>query len=231
MRKLLRLAEVTTADVPRAGRKAAVLGELIRDGFAVPDGVVLTPSPDPLTCAEVRALLDAVRGLGDGSFAVRSSGVAEDLADRSYAGAYQTVLGVQGEKALAEAVLGVLASAGDTNPMAVLVQRMVPADAAGVAFTVNPVTGETEVLLNAVEGLADRLVSGEIDPDEWIVRDHSARLAYGSGAAITAAQAVEVSRVAERVAGRFGAPQDIEWAIADDELYVLQARPVTAARW
>jgi pyruvate,water dikinase len=115
---------------------------------------------------------------------VRSSGTAEDLADASFAGQYVTVLGVPGPDAVLDAVRQRWASAfGDrvrmyrtsrgehgVPAMAVLVQRMVAADAAGVAFTANPVTGDrSETIVSAVRGLGERLVSGETSPDEWIV--------------------------------------------------------------
>ena len=108
-----------------------------------------------------------------------SSGVAEDLAGASFAGQYETVLDVRGSEALADAVRRCWASAfrervaayagraGASRPrgvrsMAVLVQRLVPADAAGVAFTANPVTGDrSDTVVNAVRGLGERLASGQ----------------------------------------------------------------------
>jgi len=113
--------------------------------------------------------------------------------------------------------------------MAVLVQTMVEANAAGVAFTANPLTGERgEVLLTAVSGLGERLVSGEAVGDEWVVRDENATPRRESEGALTAGQAHEVAQLARRVEAHFGSPQDVEWAISGDALYLLQARPMTA---
>jgi pyruvate,water dikinase len=113
--------------------------------------------------------------------------------------------------------------------MAVLVQVMVTADSAGVAFTANPVTGErSEVVITAVRGLGERLVSGEAVGDEWEVRGDEASCRRESEGAITAEQAVKIAELARRVEEHFGSPQDIEWAISGDELYLLQARPMTA---
>ncbi len=170
--------------------------------------------------------------------AVRSSGVAEDLGGASYAGQYETVLGVDDGDALCAAVRTCLASAetervraygGDSAPMAVLVQRQVPADAAGVAFSANPVTGDRhETLVSAVRGLGDRLVSGAATPDEWVVRDGVAERQVTPEDAITPDQAREVAALAERLEAELGAPQDVEWALGGDELVLLQSRSITA---
>src|SRR3990172_11897712 len=106
--------------------------------------------------------------------------------------------------------------------MAVLVQHLIQADAAGVAFTANPVTGDRgESVVSAVRGLGERLVSGAATPDEWVVRGPDA---VGGGApegAITAAQAGAGAEMARRAEGPFGVPQDVEWAIADGKLFML----------
>ncbi|HEY5857117.1 MAG TPA: PEP/pyruvate-binding domain-containing protein [Aldersonia sp.] len=113
--------------------------------------------------------------------------------------------------------------------LAVLVQPMVAAQAAGVAFTADPVTGDLDTaVVNSVRGLADRLVAGEVSPDEWVVRGDAITCRATPEAAIDAAVAGEVAALARRVEARFGRPQDIEWALADGRLVVLQARPVTA---
>jgi hypothetical protein len=110
------------------------------------------------------------------------------------------------------------------------VQPMVQATAAGVAFTADPVTGERGVVLvEAVRGLGERLVSGAAAPDEWVVHGDSAdRRATTGEDAIDAAVATAVATLARRVEQLLGGAQDIEWALADGELVLLQARPVTA---
>jgi phosphohistidine swiveling domain-containing protein len=234
------------------GAKAANLGVVMAAGFPVPDGVVLTADAlggaftgqDDATVPASLAhwLGEALERLGPGPVAVRSSGIAEDLADASYAGQYETVLGVEGLEAVAAAVRRCWASASaarvaayervrSAGPprMAVLIQRLVPADAAGVAFTANPVSGaRDETLVSAVRGLGDRLVSGEVTPDEWIVRGDRADCRRGDAGAIDAETARSIAALAERLEALFGAPQDVEWALAGDKLFVLQARPITA---
>lgn len=117
--------------------------------------------------------------------------------------------------------------------LAVVVQVMVPADVAGVAFTANPLTSDhTEATVSAVRGLGERLVSGEGLADEWVVR----RLGAGARAVlrrdaqvgVTAEHVAAVAEMAWRIEDAFGAPQDVEWAMAEGRLFVLQARPMTA---
>jgi pyruvate,water dikinase len=168
--------------------------------------------------------------------AVRSSGLAEDQADASHAGRYKSFLNVRGGAAVLEAAQRVVASvdaplAGETGeraPMAVLVQRMVPADAAGVAFSRNPLTGALdEVRISATRGLGDRLLAGETDGQEWSVKGSHAVPQGKFEACITAATAVRVAELARAVEAARGAPQDIEWAAFGTQILLLQARPIT----
>lgn len=197
----------------------------------------------PLPFEVEQAIRDAVTRVGNVPLAVRSSGVAEDLPGVSYAGQYETLLDVRGQDTVVSAVRQCWASAfntrlstyravqGEAEPvsMAVLVQRLIQADAAGVAFTANPVTGDCgETIVSAVRGLGERLVSGQASPDEWIIKGEQAICQRAPEAAIDAHQARAVAEMARRVEAHFGSPQDVEWAIADGQLYLLQARPMTA---
>ena len=239
-RFVIGLRDIGEGDAQVVGRKAANLARLAGSGFRVPDGCAITPAACAALPArlwpEVQAHLDR---LGVPSVAVRSSGTTEDLGDASYAGQYDTVLGVEGPEAVADAVRHCVASASSERvrgyagsdgpgPMAVLVQVMVPADAAGVAFTANPVTGDDEVLVSAVAGLGDRLVSGEATPDEWVVRGDEVSTQRSTGGVLEDKQVAEIAATAREVEQLFGSPQDIEWAVAGGELFILQARPITA---
>ncbi len=105
------------------------------------------------------------------------------------------------------------------------------ADSAGVAFTANPVSKDrNEVVINAVRGLGERLVSGQATPDEWVVRTSDAICKSSPEGAVTRHQVLEIADLARRVERHFGAPQDIEWAFSGDRLYLLQARPITALK-
>jgi phosphohistidine swiveling domain-containing protein len=240
------LVGAAALDTSEIGSKAANLARLADAGFPVPPGLVVTPAAEERWEEARPRLLEGTAGLGAESFAVRSSGTAEDLEGASFAGQYETMLGVAPE-GLPGAVSKVFdsaaaprvaayreargeASAGNVGPrMAVLVQAMVEADSSGVAFTANPVTGRRgEVVITAVRGLGEKLVSGEAVGDEWVVQDEDATPRRDSEGALTAGQALEVAELARRVEGYFGAPQDVEWAISGDALYLLQARPMTA---
>ncbi len=236
-RTAIPLGELGRAERGVAGAKAATLGELTRAGFPVPDGFVVTGEPD-------EEVSRAAAALGDVPLAVRSSAVAEDLADASFAGQYETVLEVRGPDALLAAIRRVRESArsarvrhyqaaragAQDDRISVLVQHMLAPEAAGVAFTANPVTGARgEVVISAARGLGERVVSGEAVGDEWVVReDGEATCRRAVERAIDAAQAVAIARLARRVEAHFGAPQDIEWAVEGGRVYVLQARPMTA---
>ncbi|HEY3474618.1 MAG TPA: PEP/pyruvate-binding domain-containing protein, partial [Anaerolineales bacterium] len=204
------LSVLRRADASQVGAKAANLGELAQAGFPVPDGFVITTqafddflklnepeetqTPDEVAKAAIPAeVKDALRAASSNfesiPLAVRSSGVAEDLEGASFAGQYETILGVHGFEALIDAVRQCWASAFSARvalykrnkeqathaSMAVLVQVLVNADAAGVAFTANPVNGRRdETVVSAVRGLGERLVSGEASPDEWIITNGNA---------------------------------------------------------
>ncbi|MGH3425127.1 MAG: PEP/pyruvate-binding domain-containing protein, partial [Nocardioidaceae bacterium] len=205
---LTELHELDGDDATRSGRKAATLGRLARAGIAVPEGLVLSTealdrmlADTPAGCATTEHLLTAelppdvrvavgeiAEHFGDAVLAVRSSAVAEDLPQASYAGQYETVLNVRGADALHRAVRRCWASvdsdrlrayghgaAAEAPALAVLVQRQVDADVAGVAFTRDPVSGATDrVLVSAAPGLGDAVVGGTVDPDEWVVTGQSA---------------------------------------------------------
>src|SRR5215207_3727922 len=203
-RAVFGIDEEGATDAGLAGHKAANLARLTGLGFPVPPGVVVSTDAVDRIRAQGGVPEDlgdrltlALEELGGGPVAVRSSGAAEDLPGASFAGQYESVLGVDGLAAVQEAVLRCAASArsqrvaayaagrvGDTGPagprMAVLIQAMVPAEAAGVAFTADPVTGDRDqVLVSAVRGLGERLVGGQTTPEEWRVRDQEARRVAG----------------------------------------------------
>lgn len=226
-------------DVRRVGGKAAPLARAAAAGFRVPEGIVVVPSafargPDELR----RAIEDRLGDLGDGPFAVRSSAIVEDGLGRSFAGQLETELGVPREGVIqavarcassAQALRAIRYAGGQVGPVAVIVQRMVPADCAGVAFSADPRTGERGVaIVEAVRGLGDRLVAGHADPESFRVDgSRCARTRSGEGSVLDEARALRVAELAFALEALFGQPQDVEWAFAGDELFVLQSRPIT----
>ncbi len=200
------------------------------------------------------ALIAAWRQLGDAPVAVRSSAPSEDAALTSFAGQHDTFLDVRNQADLLANVKQCWASlwtarslsyrarlqarpepvegADDSvAALAVVVQTMVPARCAGVAFTVNPLTGAEEIVLEAVSGLGERLVSGEAAPDRYRVDKETGEVRetapQGQTPLLNLAQIKELARLAARIERHFGQPQDIEWARDNERFYVLQSRPVT----
>jgi rifampicin phosphotransferase len=227
-----------------AGRKSAVLAELLTRGFPVPDGwVVPVDLATRIAVGESTPAANMLLSeLPELPLAVRSSGVAEDGAERSFAGQYESMLGVQGIGAIRHAIAQVwhsgqagrvrhyagTLSTDDPLPTAILIQPMLAPQAAGVAFSANPVSGERDtVVINAVAGLGDRLLAGAVDGESWLVHDDRVTGPDGP-AALSEDQARAVAALARSVEGVYGVPQDIEWAYEDGELYLLQARPITA---
>ncbi len=254
-------------DAPRdeIGAKAAALAEAMHAGLPVPAWFAVTVRAaeacrHELSGEVLAAVQQAVAGLGEGPFAVRSSAAEEDAADRSFAGQFDSFLNVPAERVPA-AVARVWASgqservrayrgsaaggltdrgSADTRsrPPGVLVQLMVPAEAAGVAFSSEPVGGRRGVaVVSAVRGLADKLVAGEVNADTWRI-DRAGNLlepvgtpATGTPAdehlALTSEQARQVAQLARLCADLSARPQDVEWAFAAGRLWLLQSRPVT----
>jgi phosphohistidine swiveling domain-containing protein len=249
------LDQVGRDDHSLAGGKGANLGELIRVGVPVPPGFVVTtmafttaaggPTPTDIE----RAIVEAYRALGEGRVAVRSSATAEDLPGAAFAGLQDTFLNVSGEPELLDAIRRCWASLGSDRAvayrerrgipheqvtMAVVVQRMVDAEVAGVLFTANPVTGaRSETVIDLGLGLGEAVVSGSVTAEHIVVDDHGRRTPAQS-ANQSARQLLgdagldELVATGAGIAAHFGRPQDIEWAYADQTLWIVQARPMTA---
>ena len=225
------------------GGKAEGLRALRALGLSVPDAfVIVNASRDSLP----DDLAEAYRTLGGGRVAVRSSALGEDGEDASFAGQHVTKLDVEGEHALRDAVEACLASLdadaarayrasradGSTARMCVVVQRMVDARAAGVLFTADPVTGRRDrVVVDAIEGLGEALVSGHASPDRFLL-DRSGdvvRAETQTKSPVVSEQTLRaLVTTAVQVADARGMPLDFEWAIDQrGEIAWLQARPIT----
>jgi len=230
-----------------AGGKGARLAQLLAAGFAVPAGFVVTvsaPPPshrglDPDLAGMIRR---AYAGLGRPQVAVRSSAIAEDLAGASFAGQYDTFLDVAGDEEVLAAVQRCVESsageraaayhgAGAEVRMAVVVQAMAPCDAAGVAFSADPINGDRDtVVIEAAAGLGEQVVGGQVVPDRWAVRGGEIdTLASGSDQPCLSNEAVlELTALVRTIEAHFGGePQDVEWSYGHGRFHVLQARPIT----
>ncbi|HNB54749.1 MAG TPA: PEP/pyruvate-binding domain-containing protein, partial [Anaerolineales bacterium] len=200
--------------------------------------------------------------------AVRSSATAEDLPDLSFAGQQDTYLNVLGTEQLLDAVRACWGSLWtaraigyrmrnhiphEETALAVVVQMMVPSEVSGVLFTANPLTGaRDETVIDATFGLGEALVSGQVEPDHFIVSQTGDIKAITLGAKQTAtrgkvgggvenipesaaeqqtlpdATVRQLTMLGQQIQKEYGSPQDIEWALANGQLYILQARGITS---
>ncbi len=245
-------------DVNLVGGKATGLAALMAAGLPVPDGFAITIGGRP---PEIAA---AYRALGDDvPVAVRSSATAEDSSDASFAGEHDTFLWVVGEEAVLQAVQRCRESLNTDravayrndrgitgSEMAVVVQRMVRADAAGVAMTLNPSNGDRCVIaIESAFGLGETVVGGTVTPDRFLVdkvmlevvethlADKHVELTpeglrevepeRRETASLSAELVREVAKLAKKAEQYHGTPQDLEWAVCDGEVLLLQCRPET----
>ncbi len=229
-----------------AGGKGSALARLSQAGFPVPAGFVILPTAfsgdelKPHAWTQVRDCLTHFReGRKEVLFAIRSSALAEDAATTSFAGAFETVLNVRSDVDIRNAIRKVRQSRSNdrvvsysqarglqtSHEVAVVVQKMIPSEFSGVLFTADPITGSRANMKgNCVIGLGDRLVSGRINPHSFELQ--RTRAMY-TGPAFLAKYARKLYRLAVRLEKKMGKPQDIEWAIADGKVHLLQARAIT----
>jgi phosphohistidine swiveling domain-containing protein len=202
----------------------------------------------PLVAHLREQIAAAYARLGADVVAVRSSATVEDLPGHSFAGQYETILGVTSLEGCLDAFKRCWASLWTERAyeyrrrngidhrqveMAVIVQRQIEPDAAGVAFSLDPVTGSrSRIVIESCRGLGEALVSGKVQPDRFILRKKNLELVRQSLAAdepsLNHKSMKRLARWIRRVESRLSGPQDVEWAIRDGTLWFLQARPITA---
>ena len=206
---------------------------------------------------------------GDIAVAVRSSATAEDMPTLSFAGQMDTYLNVRGGDGVIDSVKRCWASLWtgraigyrkrqgirpEDVAIAVVVQQLVPAEAAGVIFTANPVTGaRNELVINASWGLGEAIVSGRVTPDTIVVNKQTGRIASQEvadkeamtvrlddgtreepvpaerrrRAVLEPAQAEELAKLGMKIEELYGRAMDVEWATSGGRIFIVQARPVT----
>ena len=250
-----RLAHLTVKERDRIGELSGEVRRAIEE----------TAIPQDIREEVVRAL----RELGEsGAYAVRSSATAEDLPTASFAGQQDTYLNVVGEEAILKAISKCWASLFTERAvtyrlqngfdhrkvyLAVVVQKMVLPQVAGIMFTADPVTSNRKVVsIDASFGLGEALVAGLVNADSYRVRDGrvidkkvsaktlAIQAVKGGGTqeqeieaeqqnrqALTDAQILELAGIGRTIEAHFGRPQDIEWCLVGDTFYVVQSRPIT----
>jgi len=249
------LRDQVARDTALTGGKAAALAQAATAGLDTLPGIVLTTAfCDEMDAAAKSRARDSSGAVADHpavreaydraggdqrDLVARSSSVVEDTAESSMAGQFDSVIGIHGFDAFAEAVQQVLDSrerAGAAHePIAVLVQPLLEPDFGGVMFGVDPVTGRSDRrVVSAVRGAPEPLVSGEVDGTRYLLDTRGGLLESSAGSppddgpGLDRLQLRRLARLADQVADVFGGPQDVEWAIdTDDHLWLLQSRPVT----
>jgi pyruvate, water dikinase len=274
---------VTAAGYLAAMEEAGVRDEL-RSLFADVSRHVDDPGALAATAAALRDLvrragvpatvreqvLGAYHELGDGAaVAVRSSATAEDAAGTSFAGMHDTYANVVGDAAVldrlvdcwaslyGERVIAYRASQGMTEEpvIAVVVQQLVHSERAGVLFTADPSNGDrSRIVVEGALGLGEVVVSGQVEPDTYVVAKDGLRLVQtrvghqthrldgaddgtvrrvdldaeaGGARVLSDDEVVGLARLGLEVEAHYGRPQDVEWAIAGGRTYLVQSRPIT----
>ncbi len=216
-----------------------------------------------------KQIKEAYHRMGSPAVAVRSSAITEDLPDLSFAGQHDTILNVTTLGGVMQAILTCFSSlwtarsmgyrhehkiTQDDLAMAVIVQKMIPSKVSGVMFTANPVTGKRrEIVIEAVQGLGEALVSGIVEPDEYIIDEDDRVISKKIGkkelviealeqggtmkrslddtskmiASLDDSLALKLARIGRAMEKLYNHPQDIEWAIKDQEIFILQSRAIT----
>lgn len=195
----------------------------------------------PLELAEV--IHNSFILLNTASVAVRSSATFEDGERYSYAGQFESFLGVAKEDMLSKVklcwdslfsqrALAYSKGAKNIGKMAVIIQEMVMADISGVCFSIDPVSYDRNtIIIELVRGLGDSLMQGTVVPDRYIVRKEALIIKekhVNMDVMISDNSIKEIARFAVKIEKLYNKPMDIEWALKDGKLYILQARPITA---
>jgi pyruvate,water dikinase len=236
--------------------------------------VILNAAFPPDLASEIK---EAYVKMGKGLVAVRSSATAEDLPEASFAGQQRTFLNVQGEEELVSAVQGCWASLFEPRAIfyrehqgfdhfkvgiAVPIQKMVQSQASGVMFTLEPVTSDrSKIIIEAVFGLGEAIVGGEVNPDLYIVDKEGLKISTKKIGAqewklvrnpvggdkeaniqvplppssqsqqkISDDDIIHLAKLGKQIEDHYQFPQDIEWAIEDNHIFIVQTRPVTTIR-
>ncbi len=261
--------ELSKQDAPTAGGKGASLGELTQAGIPVPPGfVILAEAYNRLSPELEKEILAAFRALGSEYVAVRSSATCEDGSACSWAGELESYLNTT-EQTLIENVRRCWASLDSPRAVAyrqsqgmmnvdinvaVVVQKMVASEVAGVCFTVHPVTkNRDQMIIEACWGLGELLVGGEITPDAYVVSKSNGALldvnvseqeemlvrgqngnqripilgAKRGAQKINNQQIAQLAELCVRIETHYGFPCDIEWAFERGAFFIVQSRPIT----
>lgn len=263
-------SDISVTDTITCGGKWASLWEMTQAGFPVPEGFVLTTEAFWCPTKErENEVLTAFDQLNTKFVAVRSSGTKEDGEMDSFAGQFETYLFVKKENLVdrilkchhsinSERIVSYCESKNINRKeikVAVVIQKMINSDAAGVCFTANPISGsEDELMIEAWYGVGEAVVSWMITPDKYIVNKKTGEVQKSISTQtikltlnleiwwikeasvysdetnlqkLSDEQIKELSKYAQQIEKHYWKPMDIEWALENNKIYILQARPIT----
>jgi pyruvate,water dikinase len=229
-----------------AGGKGGTLARLSQKGFRVPDGFVILPDAfvenelKPEAWEQILVQLKRITKENiNASFAVRSSGLAEDSALAAFPGQFETILDVNTENDILKAIYTVHQSKDServkeyskvkgidyAHEISIVVQLLIRSEISGVMFTADPITGSINTMSGSyVYGMGEQLVSGESDAFEFTFKRPKGEF---DGPGEFKKYAKRLFSLCKKVEKVLGCPQDIEWAIVNNKVYLLQSRPIT----
>lgn len=238
--------EISKEDVSLVGGKGASLGEMAKAGIPIPPGFVITTYAFQKDAEQ--EILKFFDELNAERVAVRSSAVAEDSSQASWAGQLETYLNVSREDLISKVrecwdsiksdraidYASQQNLSKDQLLVAIVVQKMVDSQAAGVMFTANPITKDkNEIMVESVLGLGESLVQGLVTPDNFVVDKEtleikSKDLQQENKQTVSDENIKKLVELGKKIEDNYGNPQDIEWAIdRKNKIWILQSRPIT----
>ena len=225
----------------KGGNKSTKLQILINNNFNVPNGIIITNDILQNIDKYVEEIMSKLNE--NKAYAIRSSSTKEDMEDLAFAGLYNSYLNVIGRDNIIESVKKCYNSRFNKEnieyckknnintrdlDMSVIVQEMVEAEYSGIAFTINPITGnDKEFVVEVVRGLGEKNVGGKAKPNKYIYNWYDERLEENNIHFLKENVLKELNRELLKIQILFGYPVDVEFAVKDDKIYFLQVRPIT----
>lgn len=236
---IYKLKDLNCKNINEVGGKAANLGELISFNINVPDGFV---------CTEIENKENVYKYYNElelNEVAVRSSAICEDGEKNSFAGQFETILNVKRDELLKNIIKCYESNKAsniqeymeeknilnENTKVAVIVQQMINGDFSGVMFTKNPITDKNEMILEYIKGTGEKLVQGEKNPTQIIINKNNLKIEKEMGIHrlnnITIMKIIKIGILIEK---HYKKPQDIEWTIKNNIIYILQSRDITTIK-
>ena len=241
MKNLLLFNQTTKKQVNLIGGKAANLCELFNAGFNVPNGFVVKTNAYNNMNEELKKEITKTLKKFKAPFAIRSSATAEDLAKASFAGQYDTFLNIE-KKDVIKNIKKCWDSINTQRAqfyrkqhkikgkilMAVIVQEMIKADFAGIVFTIDPVH-KKHILIETAPGLGEAIVSGKLTPNDYFVDRNNFEIIDKkiNTKELDENTIKKLAKISLKIEELFTSPQDIEFATKNNEIFILQSRPIT----